>query len=104
LHYVLANDHAELVLPLIDAGANLEVHDRQGRSLFDASIELGDEASTLVFFKRQALPESTDELQALWQRATEHGMTQLADEIGELLLAVPEPGTEPEAESDAGKG
>ncbi|MEE9320766.1 MAG: pilin [Granulosicoccus sp.] len=94
LHYVLANDYAELVLPLIKAGASLEVRDQQGRSLFDASIERGDEASALAFFEHQELPESTDELQALWHRATEHGMTKLADEIGELLLAASEP--EPE--------
>ncbi len=85
LQYVLNNDHTELVLPLIHAGANADVVDKDNRSLLEISITNDDEASALTFLKFQDLPKNADHLRSIWQLAYDHDMKKISDQIGKKL-------------------
>ena len=85
LQYVLNNDHKELVLPLIQAGANTDVVDQDNRSLLEISIANDDETSALIFIKHQDLPKNADHLRSIWQLAYDHDMKKISDQIGKKL-------------------
>ncbi len=85
LQYVINNDHTELVLPLIHAGANTDVVDKDNRSLLEISIANDDEASALTFLKFQDLPKDADHLRSIWQLAYDHDMKMISDQIGKKL-------------------
>ena len=85
LQYVINNDHTELVLPLIHAGANTDVVDKDNRSLLEISIANDDEASALIFLKFQDLPKNADHLRSIWQLAYDHDMKKISDQIGKQL-------------------
>ncbi len=85
LQYVINNEHKELVLPLIKAGANTDVTDKDNRSLLEISITNDDEATALIFLKHQTLPKNADHLRSLWQLAYDHDMKKISDEIGKQL-------------------
>ncbi len=85
LQYVLNNDHKELVLPLIHAGANTDVVDQDNRSLLEISIANDDETSAMIFIKHQTLPKNADHLRTIWQLAYDHDMKKISDQIGKQL-------------------
>ncbi len=91
LQYVINHDHTELVLPLIHAGANADVVDKDNRSLLEISIANDDEASALTFLKFQDLPKNADHLRSIWQLAYDHDMKKISDEIGKKLQIVDPP-------------
>ena len=85
LQYAINNDQTELVLPLIHAGANTDVVDKDNRSLLEISITNDDEASALIFLKFQELPKNADHLRTIWQLAYDHDMKKISDQIGKQL-------------------